>query len=53
LKGKKVIELGSGCGFTSIYLAKKLEAEKCLITDMGSVVSVINENILLNECDPT
>ena len=46
-----MLELGAGCGFTSIYLAKTMESEKVIITDLGSVTSVIKENIEINGCN--
>ncbi|CDW86204.1 UNKNOWN [Stylonychia lemnae] len=51
LRGKKVIELGAGCGFTTIYLSQKLHPSKIVATDLGSVINIIKENIDLNRCE--
>lgn len=49
LQDSNVVELGSGCGFTGIYIAKHLQAKHVVMTDVDSVVPLLIENIALNE----
>ena len=48
-----VVELGAGCGFSSIFLAKKTQAiatdAKVFATDLENVVQLIDTNIKRND----
>lgn len=50
--GKRVLELGAGTGFLSIFVAKHLGAHYVLATDGSQeVLSDLKSNILLNELE--
>ena len=50
--GKRVLELGAGTGFLSIFVAKHLGAHSVLATDGSQeVISDLKSNILLNELE--
>ena len=50
--GKRVLELGAGTGFLSIFVAKHLGAHHVLATDGSQeVINDLKSNILLNELE--
>lgn len=54
VKGKKVLELGTGTGFLSILCAKHLGARFVLATDgSAKVIDDLKSNIFLNELQDT
>ena len=48
LQGKCLLELGAGCGFTGLYLASSRGLKHAILTDVASVVDLIQENIEVN-----
>ena len=50
VEAKTLLELGAGCGFTGLYLAKK-GLQHAILTDVPSVVPLLTENIALNKVE--
>jgi protein-lysine N-methyltransferase EEF2KMT len=52
LRGKRVIELGAGTGFLSMYCAKYLDVESVLVTDREqALISGIQDCVARNNVD--
>jgi len=47
--GKDVLELGAGCGFPGLFVGKV--GGKVVLTDLGPVVELLQENIELNKLE--
>ncbi|KAL1999824.1 hypothetical protein VTN02DRAFT_3939 [Thermoascus thermophilus] len=54
VRGKRVIELGAGTGFLSMFCAKHLGVERILVTDREpSLISSIRDCVARNGLDPS
>jgi 2-polyprenyl-3-methyl-5-hydroxy-6-metoxy-1,4-benzoquinol methylase len=53
LDGKRILELGSGNGFTGILVDKAFAAKEIVITDLDSHIGHIQSNIARNDCKDT